>query len=286
MKDLDWLTQWVNKQEKFPECLRPQDLKRCREQRLSFLRSGQKLTVVGQETSFLAWDTSAIEQDTQTPIALLWGRHGALNCLEQLLCDSDQKLAGRPLVVSAFVHQTAWMELLQSQGFYALRHFVTKDMRPQSVDPAYLLRPGKESDRATLSALALSVCVHTLPPHQESELGRYRRSLLQTLLKLDYGPKSEYELLIAEDKQGESLGYLLLRCDAHKTAAVVDIGVDKSHWGEGVAQFLVLSAENHLIERGFEFYVGEISAANRRSFYVATEICGFSPNRQLWRRDP
>ena len=234
--------------------------------------------------SFLAWDTSVLEPETQSPVALLWASEGSLASLGELLAESAASL-GLPLIASAFVGQRDWINLVQSQGFYAIRHFVTKEMGPRSVESPFLLRVAEERDRAFWIALALRVAGHTLPPHREAQLGCYRKSLLQSLSKLDYGPDSEYDLLIASDDVGQSLGYLLLRTAPGKTAWVVDIGVEESHWGEGVAQFLVLSAENLSFARGFEFYVGEISAANHRSFGVATEICGFSLNRQLWRRD-
>ena len=281
MKELEWLKQWVEAQDNFSECLRPEDLEWCRAQRLQYLAGEPELKVVGDSNRFLAWNINAVEEDTQSSLSLLWGRAGTAGELRELFtrdCES-------PEVVSAFVHETEWRELLTDIGFYPLRHFVTKQMAEQSVEGPYVIRPATEADRSFFSALAVSVAVHTLPPGRKSELANYSRSLLKRFLRLDFGPSAEHRLLIAEEGAAK-VGYLLLRTDDRNRAWVVDIGVDKSAWGRGVAQFLVLSAENQLLDEGYEFYVGEISAANSRSFYVSTELCGFSPNRELWRRDP
>lgn len=276
------LKSWVESQSSFPECLRPEDIEHSRRQRLTYLESGQTPTVVQSEDGFLAWDTSASERDTQRPLALLWASQGEV---DTLLEQSKREFNELPLVASAFFSQGDWCETLLRYGFYPLRSFVSKPMSRQSVSYPFTIRLGKESDRSFLTALAVTVASHTLPPHRKSELSAYNRILTQSLLKLDYSKSSEHRLYIAEDQGRQRVGYLLLRLDDRKTAWVVDIGVQKSHWGQGVAQFLVLTAENHLIEEGFEFYVGEISASNERSFYVATKLCSFQPNRQLWRFD-
>ena len=276
------LKYWVESRESFPECLRPEDLEHSRSQRLAYLESGQTPTVLGSDDGFLAWDATALERDTQRPLALLWASDGKV---DSLLEQSKQEFENLPLVASAFFSDGDWCDILLDSGFYPLRSFVTKPMSHQSIDYPFTIRLGKESDRSFLTALAVTVASHTLPPHRKSELAAYHRILTQSLLKLDYSEGSEHRLYVAEDEARQRVGYLLLRLDDRKTAWVVDIGVQKSHWGQGVAQFLVLTAENRLLEEGFEFYVGEISASNERSFYVATKLCGFQPNRQLWRFD-
>ena len=276
------LKAWVESQSSFPECLRPEDLEHSRSQRLAYLESGQAPRLFQEQDSFLAWDATALERDTQKPLALLWASKGKVDAL---LEHSKRELSELPLVASAFFSEGDWCETLLGHGFYPLRSFVSKPMSSQSIDYPFTLRCGKESDRSFLTALAVTVASHTLPPHRQSELSAYSRILTQSLLKLDYSEGSEYRLYVAEDSGRQRVGYLLLRLDERRTAWVVDIGVQKSHWGQGVAQFLVLTAENLLLKKGYEFYVGEISASNERSFYVATQLCGFRPNRQLWRFD-
>lgn len=280
------LESWVQSQSGFPECLRAEDLEYCRQKRLDYLGSGNSPTIVQAGDLFVAWDAKCLERDTGKPLAMLWATNSPNEKFQELLIQSAQELDPLPLVASAFTQQLDQMNALQQSGFYPLRHFVTKSMGRQSVNFPYQMREGAENDRPFFSALAVSVASHTLPPNRQSDLGAYNRILVKSLLKLDYTRDSENRLLIAEDEDGERVGYLLLRTDERKTAWVVDIGVSKSHWGKGVAQFLVLSAENQLIEEGYQFYVGEISAANKRSLWVSTKLCGFSPNRQLWRRDP
>lgn len=286
MPDQETLKAWVDAQDTFPECLRSEDLEYCRRQRLDFLASGASPIILEQNDAFVVWDTTAVERDTQNSVALLWASQGSQDETCQLIERSKQELSDRPLVVSISVDAEGQAKALKERGFYQLRHFVTKEMTRQELTHSFKVRVGTENDRSFLTALAVSVASHTLPPQCKLKQGQYNRILLQSLLKLDYGPDTENLLLIAEDEDENRLGYLLLRLDQRKTAWVVDIGVTKSHWGQGIAQHLVLSAENQLIERGFEFYVGEISAANERSFYVATKLCGFKPNRQLWRYDP
>lgn len=279
-----WLREWVERQTSFPECLRAQDLEEHRSRRLALLETDPQLLVVGEEACFLAWDRQAEEQDTQQPIALLWARQGPLSSLRPLLEQSFSELRELPHYVACSVDDDGWRELLLELGFSAWRHFVTKSMRTRAVESSLSMREGEESDRSFFTALAASVARHTLPPEGQSELALYRRALLQRLLRLPYGRDSEHRLLIAEDSEGLKLGYLLLQLRPPHTAYVVDIGVDRNHWGSGIAQFLVLSAESELVGKGYEFYVGEISAANSRSFRVATEYCSFRPNRTLWRR--
>lgn len=281
MTAISWLRDWVKEQEQLPECLRPQDLDWCKKERLRFLEKSSALEVKGSPECFLAWNTGAIEEGTQRPVALLWARQGTLSEVEDLLRTTLQQ----PMIASAFVGDGEWRKVLERSGFRPLRHFVTKTISHRAVEAPLLIRRGVEVDRPFFSALAISVATHTLPPGKKGELARYSRALLKRFLRLDYGPDSEHQLLIAENGAQERLGYLLLRLDDRQRAWVVDIGVDKSYWGQGVAQFLVLSAENRLHRQGYEFYVGEISAANERSLYVATELCGFSPNRELWIRE-
>lgn len=278
------LREWVESRQAFPECLRAEDVEGARRQRLEFLDSLPSLLVLEDGPAFLAWDTHATEVDTGTPLALLWAWEGTPEQLRPLLQRSGHELQDLPQMASAFATQHEWSKVLEECGFVPWRHYVTRPISAREIEAPYSLRQAGAADRPFFSALAVQNVVHTLPPQSESAAATYRTALLQRILRLRYGPGTPHEILIAEDEDGEALGYLWLETGSTHTAFVVDIGVNPSCWGRKVAQFLVLSAENELLTRGYEFYVGEISARNRRSYRVATEICGFFSNRVLWRR--
>lgn len=278
------LTDWVKARQAFPECLRPEDVEAARSRRLAYLSSPHSLLVIEDGPAFVAWDTQGTEIDTGAPLALLWASEGSPRQLQPLLERSRAKLGDLPQMASAFATQHEWMQVLEDSGFVPWRHYVTRPMAAREIEAPYSLRQAGPADRPFFSALAVQNVAHTLPPQSAGAAATYRTALLQRILRLRYGPETSNEILIAEDEDGEPLGYLWLETGSEHTACVVDIGVNPSYWGRKVAQFLVLSAENDLLARGYQFYVGEISAANRRSYRVATEICGFFSNRVLWRR--
>lgn len=243
------------------------------------------LRIFARGESFLVWDTDLVEEDTGTCLAGLW----AAKDLDEELLDFSAARLQRPLVVEVPRARTQERAFWQARGFALQRYRLARTPQTHDLETQrqgrFRLRLGSELDRITMCTLAAEHAEHTLPPGRADRVEEYRSAVLARLSDLDLGEESSFDLLVAEELSTYTVvGYLVLQLLEEQTALLFDLGVRRSHWGQYVAQFLVRATENLLVQHGIEFFVTEISAANRRSFLTAQRSLNFEIKTEIWQR--
>lgn len=272
------LSDWLAVQDSFAQCLHPDLLETHREQKASLL---DQVTCLQEGSSFVAWAGGFKEEDTQEPVAALWGWEGELKAslLERSLAEVD----GHLMVELASGDPDS--RILQDKGFVLERHRLSLTPREHDLETPrqgrYSLRLARELDRVMLCTLAADYAEFTVPPGREELLQQYTASILSRFRTIDFGEESPIDLFVAEENY-QSVGYILVELMADGSMYLEDIGVKRSHWGKYVAQFLVRAVENLLVAHGIELMWSEISASNRRSFLTAVRSLRFEPRVEIW----
>jgi len=277
---VDLLSEWLATQETFPQCLGPRLLESFREGKASAMEG---LVRFEKGSSFLAWSTGFFEQDTQEPIAALWGWDGERKA--EFLSRSLRELDCSLMVELAAGDPDG--ALLKECGFVLERYRLSLTPREHALDTPqqgrYSLRLATDLDRALLCTLAADYAEFTLPAGQSHRLSQYTTSILARYREVDYGPDSAVDLFVAEEDH-LAAGYILVELMDDGTLYLEDIGVKRSHWGKYVAQFLIRAAENIMVAHGIDLLWCEISSANRRSFVTAVRSLRFEPRVEIWMR--
>lgn len=284
--DRDFLQEWLHRQITFPRCFLPRQRETILAAKEASLEQDE-LVAVGSQEAFMVWERGLEEEDTGRPVAELWGAGGELHQWPSLLQQSAERLPDLTLLIE-IEPQSDLRQTLSHNGFDLERHVITREPQKHDLSTAqqsrYRLRAGRELDRTLLCTLAADHMVHTLPPGREDDLALYTASILRRFRTLDFGPDSDYELLIAEEDR-RAVGYILLHMTA-EGAYLLDTGVRRSHWGKYVAQFMTRATENLLVDHGVDLLYAEVSAANRRSFVTACRSLKFQHRLDMWLRSP
>ena len=225
------LSEWLAVQESFAQCLHPDLLETHREQKASQL---EQVTCLQEGSSFVAWAGGFKEEDTQEPVAALWGWEGELKAslLERSLAEVD----GHLMVELASGDPDS--RILQDKGFVLERHRLSLTPREHDLETPrqgrYSLRLARELDRVMLCTLAADYAEFTVPPGREELLQQYTASILSRFRTIDFGEESPIDLFVAEENY-QSVGYIL-----------VELMGDGSMYLEGRWRICLLPTESSL----------------------------------------
>lgn len=286
----DFLSDWVQTQTHFPECLLPSNLEEHRAVRLERAQNQENLRVFGDSSRFVAWETG-LTLETGQPLAQLWGWRADGDSLTALLEESRSELASNILLWVREPDGEPHSSRLEGQGFelYRRRYILHPKVHDLSGPRTakLRLRSATELDRAAICSIAVNQVSYTVPESFAKEVENIQRHTMERFNSMDISENSPFDIFLAEDRTSlRPLGYILLSAGESGTVYLDDLAVKRDSWGGYVGHFMVRSVENLLSELGLSLLFTDIAQANRRSHLTATRQLKFVPNLEYWIRFP
>jgi ribosomal protein S18 acetylase RimI-like enzyme len=150
----------------------------------------------------------------------------------------------------------------------------------------YTIRRATPKDLDAIVNLAVDMVVHSISPQRSISPDTVREFRRKDLVALnDAVHQPHVGLFIAEDKDGNLLGHVVVVCGYTESSTgeaqgwIFDLSVLPDLWGHGIGQALMQRAEAFTRERGFKYLGLGVTTANSRAvqFY---ERLGFLEERK------
>jgi L-amino acid N-acyltransferase YncA len=149
-----------------------------------------------------------------------------------------------------------------------------------------MIRLATKRDMPFVRALAAHSLRYGIPEGRDVTPGEVAALIEKAYFGLEtsYQPRADFMVLVAED-EGRLVGYIILdftqveAATGEKQTFIVDLAVERTHWGKGTTHRLIEKASELTRARGMKYLVGHVSANNTRTLGIAQDALGFTIER-------